>query len=140
VRTNLKGVYAMSDSNIGQAEAKTPEVKPVPAKTKGKAATNGKAKETKPGKAGKKFEFSGHVEGINIKGDGASGNQFLFSIAKKKGEHRSYTIDSSNPARYDTMTRMVLMAFKTGAKLHLNSAPGVGPTPFAGEIEVRAKS
>jgi hypothetical protein len=37
------------------------------------------------------------------------------------------------------MTRIVLMAFKTGAKLYLNSAPGVGATTFAGEIEVRAK-
>jgi hypothetical protein len=129
----------MSDSDVEQVEAKTPEPKPVPVKTKNKAASNGKAQETKSGKSRKKFEFSGHVEVINVKGEGNPGHEFRFSIAKKKGEHRSYVLDPSNAARYDAMTRLVLMAFKTGAKLHLNSSPGTGPLPFAQEIEIRSK-
>jgi hypothetical protein len=54
------------------------------------------AKKVPKGKKAKgvQFDFEGKVESINIKGDGVSGQQFLFSLVNKKGENRSFLLDS----------------------------------------------
>ncbi|MFN0192561.1 MAG: hypothetical protein ACKVP5_11400 [Aestuariivirga sp.] len=132
----------MSDSMPAKvepaAEAKAP--KPEAAKANGRAKkVDSETAKKKPKKAPKDFEFTGRVEGININGTDAPGSQFLFSLVNKKGEHRSYTLDASNAARFSAMACLISAAYAKDAKVHVNSAPSAGPTLFAGEIEVRAK-
>jgi hypothetical protein len=131
----------MSEGEAGQIApvAEAPEVKPVQAKANGKkrvkADNNGAEPEAKAKKKSNSFEFAGRVTSINIKGDGI----LQFVLQSKKGEKKTFGLDAGNAARFGAMANLVSASFETGAKVHVNTTPGVGSTPVAGEIEVRAK-
>ncbi|MGD9830721.1 MAG: hypothetical protein AB7U66_18520, partial [Hyphomicrobiaceae bacterium] len=62
---------------------------------------------------GRSFEYTGFVESLNIKGAGpASSHQVLFSLISEDGKaHWSFRIDTSAPARCQTMTSLLAAAY-----------------------------
>jgi hypothetical protein len=86
------------------------------------------------------FEFVGRVESINVKGVGVNSNQFLFSLIDKKGAHKSYLLDPSEPLRFSAMANLLTAASTSGAKVKIRSALNPGGPNFAGELEIRNKA
>ncbi len=126
-------------------EAKTPATEPKAKKAKQKASPDPLSKSTKKVLKDKKaarvkFEFVGKVESINIKGDGTSSHQFLFSLINKKGEHRSFLLDQSEPLRFSAMASLLTAAFAAEKKVSIRTAANASGPAFAGELEVRTKN
>jgi hypothetical protein len=70
------------------------------------------------------WEYSGYVEGINIKGTQGSGDQFLFSVITQDGaRHESFRSDDRQPQRYAAMASLLAAAFAAGHVIYLNTAP-----------------
>lgn len=88
---------------------------------------------------GRSFEYTGFVESLNIKGGGPeASHQVLFSLVSQNGkEHWPFRLDTSAPARCQTMTSLLAAAYAAGAVVQLNTAPGTATVPFAAELEVR---
>ena len=86
------------------------------------------------------FEFSGRVESINVKGDGASGSQCVVNLTNKKGQHRSFRLDPADALHFSTMANLIFVAFSAGRKVNLRTAPNADGSGYVSEVEVRAKS
>ena len=126
-------------------EAKTPVTEPKPKKAKPKAwpdkLSNDTKKVPKVKKAtGIQFDFVGKVESINIKGDGTSGHQFLFSLINKKGDNRSFLLDPSEPQRFSIIASLLTAAFVAKKKVSIRTAPNPSGPAFVVELEVRTKN
>lgn len=90
---------------------------------------------------GSAFEFTGFIESINIKGVGATGDQFLFSLISPKGDkHWSFLLDPSEPTRFSAMASLISVAYGTNKIVRLNTSVNAGGPSFASEIEVVRRS
>lgn len=124
-------------------EAKTPATEPK--KAKPKAWPDKLSIETKKVPKGKnamgiQFDFVGKVESTNIKGDSASGHQFLFSLVNKKGENRTFLLNPTEPQLFSAMANLLAAAFAAKKKVSIRTGPNPSGPAFAVEIEVRTKN
>jgi len=84
----------------------------------------------------KVWQYFGYLESINIKGVGESDAQFLFAIISPDGKnHWSFTLDSSNEARYGAMASLLIAARSAGKIVYLNTT-----TTDSGEFCIKNSS
>lgn len=90
--------------------------------------------------SGNKFEFTGRIDTINVKGSGVNGNHFQFSLIDKKGAQKSYLLDPAEPLHFATMANLLTAATGAGAKVKIRSVLNPDGSSFASELEVRIKN
>jgi hypothetical protein len=122
------------------AELEAPITAKENSKKKSEAAKSYPKKLAKKAKSDEnEFDFVGRVESINVKGAGVDSYQFLFSLIDKKGAHKSYLLDPSEPLRFSAMAGLLNAASASGAKVKIRSTLNPGGLNFAGELEIRTK-
>jgi hypothetical protein len=95
-----------------------------------------KRKSQRKAKPADQTEFSGRLISISA---GNTGAHWRFDMANKKGEFRSYVLESGDPMRFTAMTILVTSTYMAGKKLHVRGGPNSGGDRVASEVWVGAK-
>lgn len=86
------------------------------------------------------FEFSGRVECINAKTSSDGSNQFTFSLAGKKGDEKTYLVETTESAKFSAMISLLSAASVGAAKVKVRSKPNPAGPNIVTDIEIRPKS
>lgn len=95
-----------------------------------------KKKSPNKSKATDQTEFSGRLLSVSA---GSNGTPWRFDLVNKKGEFRSYAVESNDAARFTAMTVLVTSAYMADKKLHVRGATNGNGDRIANEVWVGAR-
>ena len=85
-------------------------------------------------------EFSGRIERIVVRANGADSEQFQFLLGGKKGGDRVFSLPQIEPTKWFAAVSLVTAAYVSGRKLHVRTSEDGNEAGTALEVELGRKS